>query len=130
MKKNEEEKVEQEPAVENQENEEKANSEELNNLTYEELLEKVDSLKEDALRSAAELENHKKRTANELVNALRYANSELLMSLIPSITSLEKALDNSEDEKKIDREGILLILDSFEKTLENFNIVPIKPTGE
>ena len=70
MKKNEEEKVEQEPSVENQENKEETKSEELNNLTYEELLEKVDALKEEALRSAAELENHKKRTANELINAL------------------------------------------------------------
>ena len=129
-KKENNEKVEQELNPETQEVGEKGNPEELNNLTYEELLEKVDSLKEDALRSAAELENHKKRTANELVNALKYANSELLMSLIPIVTSLEKALENSEDEKKIDREGILLILDSFEKTLENFNIVPIKPTGE
>ena len=49
MKKNEEEKVEQEPSVENQENKEETKSEELNNLTYEELLEKVDALKEEAL---------------------------------------------------------------------------------
>ncbi len=130
MKENEEDKVKQEPNPEEHKTEENNKSEELNNLTYEELLEKVHELKEDALRSAAELENHKRRTANELVNALKYANSELLMSLIPVITSLEKALDNAEDKEKIDREGILLILDSFEKTLENFNIVPIKPTGE
>ena len=102
-KKESNEKVEQELNSETQEVEEKGNPEELNNLTYEELLEKVDSLKEEALRSAAELENHKKRTANELVNALKYANSELLMSLIPIVTSLEKALENSQDEKKIDR---------------------------
>ena len=69
MKKNEEEKVEQEPSVENQENKEETKSEELNNLTYEELLEKVDVLKQEALRSAAEVQNHKKRTANELINA-------------------------------------------------------------
>ena len=68
MKENEEEKVEQEPAAENQENEEKANSEELNNLTYEEFLKRL-ALKEEALRSITELENHKKRTANELINA-------------------------------------------------------------
>ena len=100
-KKESNEKVEQELNSETQEVEEKSNPEELNNLTYEELLEKVDSLKEEALRSAAVLENHKKRTANELVNALKYANSELLMSLIPIVTSLEKALENSEDKRKL-----------------------------
>ena len=109
---------------------EQPNDADLNNLTYEELLEKVESLKEDSLRSAAELENFKRRTSNELSNALKYANTELLVSLVPIITSLEKAIENSGDDKKIDKEGILLILDSFEKTLENFKIVPINPSGQ
>ena len=102
----------------------------LNNLTYEELLEKVESLKEDSLRSVAELENFKRRTSNELSNALKYANTELLVSLVPIITSLDKAIENAADDKKIDKEGVLLILDSFVKALENFKIVPINPTGQ
>ena len=110
--------------------EDQQNDSDLNNLTYAELLEKVKSLKEDSLRSAAELENFKRRTSNELSNALKYANTELLISLVPIITSLEKAIENTGDDKKIDKEGILLILDSFEKTLENFKIVPINPSGQ
>ena len=102
----------------------------LNSLTYEELLEQVEKQKEETLRAVAELENFRKRSTNEISNALKYANSELLLSIIPLVTSLEKSIENSEDSKKIDKEGILLILDSFEKTLENFNIVPIKPTGQ
>ena len=102
----------------------------LNSLTYEELLEQVEKQKEETLRAVAELENFRKRSTNEISNALKYANSELLLSIIPLITSLEKSVENSEESKKIDKEGILLILDSFEKTLENFNIVPIKPTGQ
>ena len=105
-------------------------SEDLNSLTYEELLEQVEKQKEETLRAVAELENFRKRSTNEISNALKYANSELLLSIIPLITSLEKSIDNSEDSKKIDKEGILLILDSFEKTLENFNIVPINPSGQ
>tara|TARA_A100001015_G_scaffold43980_1_gene48318 strand:+ start:695 stop:1036 length:342 start_codon:yes stop_codon:yes gene_type:complete len=65
-----------------------------------------------------------------LSNALKFANTEILSSLIPIVTSLEKALENSEEKEKIDRQGILLILNSFEKILENFNIVPINPSGE
>ena len=102
----------------------------LNSLTYEELLKQVEKQKEETLRAVAELENFRKRSTNEISNALKYANSELLLSIIPLITSLEKSIENSEKSKKIDKEGILLILDSFEKTLENFNIVPIKPTGQ
>ena len=110
--------------------EDQQNDSDLNNLTYAELLEKVKSLKEDSLRSAAELENFKRRTSNELSNALKYANTELLVSLVPIITSLEKAIENTADDKKIDKEGVLLILDSFEKALENFKIVPINPSGQ
>ena len=102
----------------------------LNSLTYEELLEQVDKQKEETLRAVAELENYRKRSSNEITNALKYANSELLLSIIPLITSLEKSVEGSEDSEKIDKEGIMLILNSFEKTLENFNIVPIKPTGQ
>ena len=109
---------------------ESSDSNDLNNLTYEELLEQVEKQKEETLRAVAELENFRKRSTNEITNALKYANSELLLSIIPLITSLEKSIENSEDSKKIDKEGILLILDSFEKTLENFNIVPITPTGQ
>ena len=109
---------------------ESSDSDDLNSLTYEELLEQVEKQKEETLRAVAELENFRKRSTNEINNALKYANSELLLSIIPLITSLEKSIENSEDSKKIDKEGILLILDSFEKTLENFNIVPINPNGE
>ena len=102
----------------------------LNTFSYEQLLQQVTDSEEEVLRSRAELENFKKRTSNEITNTLKYANSELLSSLIPVITSLEKAIENSKEEKNIDKEGILLILNSFEKTLEDFNIVPIKPTGK
>ena len=105
-------------------------NENLNTLTYEELAEKVETLKEESLRSRAELENFKKRSSIELSNALKFANTEILSSLIPIVTSLEKALENFEEKEKIDRQGILLILNSFEKILENFNIVPINPSGE
>ena len=106
------------------------NDSELNTLTYEELQDKVDKLKEESLRSRAELENFKKRVSAEVANTLKYANRELLNALIPIITSIEKAVENSEDQKNIDKEGVLLILNSFEKTLENFNIAPINPNGE
>lgn len=118
-----------EEEVQTEDSQEEVNSE-LNNLTYEELLEEVDKKKEETLRAVAELENYRRRTSNELTNALKYANSELLLAIIPIITSLEKATTDLEDAEKIDKEGVLLILDSFEKTLENFNIVPINPTGQ
>ena len=126
--KKEEEKLEEENVKDEAQDIEE--QEDLNNLTYEELLEQVDKQKEETLRAVAELENFRKRSSNEITNALKFANSELLLSIIPLITSLEKSVEGSEESEKIDKEGILLILNSFEKTLENFNIVPINPSGQ
>ena len=50
-------------------------SADLNSLTYEELLEQVEKQKEETLRAVAELENFRKRSTNEISNALKYANS-------------------------------------------------------
>ena len=77
----------------------------LNSLTYEELLEQVEKQKEETLRAVAELENFRKRSTNEISNALKYANSELLLSIIPLITSLEKSVENSEESKKLTKKA-------------------------
>ena len=45
---------------------ESSDSDDLNNLTYEELLEQVEKQKEETLRAVAELENFRKRSTNEL----------------------------------------------------------------
>ena len=76
--------------------EEQQNDSDLNNLTYEELLEKVESLKEDSLRSAAELENFKRRTSNELSNALLSSLLVLLLKFSSSAADLsESSLSDS-----------------------------------
>ena len=45
---------------------ESSDSDDLNNLTYEELLEQVEKQKEETLRAVAELENFRKRSTNEI----------------------------------------------------------------
>ena len=79
--KKEEEKLEEENVKDEAQDVEE--QEDLNNLTYEELLEQVDKQKEETLRAVAELENFRKRSSNEITNALKFANSELLLSIIP-----------------------------------------------
>ena len=85
------------------EKEESGDDSELSTLTYEELQQKNEELQEEVLRARAELENFKKRVSAEVANTLKYANTELLNALIPIITSIEKAIDNTEDQKSIDK---------------------------
>ena len=60
-------------------------SEDLNSLTYEELLEQVEKQKEETLRAVAELENFRKRSTNEISNAL---NTQILNFCFQSFLSL------------------------------------------
>ena len=47
---------------------ESSDSDDLNNLTYEELLEQVEKQKEETLRAVAELENFRKRSTLSLIH--------------------------------------------------------------
>ena len=86
----------------------------------------------------------KARARQEIKKDTNFKNLSLKLSKLGAKTVLQsldligKNLANFSDQdhkkatyaKKIDKAGILLIVDSFEKTLENFNIVPINPSGQ
>ena len=81
-------------------------SEDLNSLTYEELLEQVEKQKEETLRAVAELENFRKRSTNEISNALKYANSELFcFQSFHSLLHLRNRLKILRTQKKLTKKA-------------------------
>ena len=56
--------------------------------------------KEQALRTAAELDNFRKRTAKERQDAMKYANGSLLETLLPVIDNFEFGLQAARQEGK------------------------------
>lgn len=56
----------------------------------------LDKFKDLALRSQAELENYRKRTAREKEDTIRYANTSLLERLLPVIDNFELGLEAAE----------------------------------
>lgn len=84
------------------------------------------------LRSAAELENYKKRVAKEKSDLIRYGNEELLKALLPVIDNLERALGHAQgkgDEEGI-KGGVEITLQQFLQILQRFGVTPIAAEGE
>jgi molecular chaperone GrpE len=84
------------------------------------------------LRSAADLENYKKRVAKEKTDLIRYGNEELLKALLPVIDNLERALGHAHAESNQEgiRGGVEMILQQFLQILQRFGVTPIAAEGE
>ena len=86
--------------------------------------------KEDHLRTAAELENTRRRAKEELEKAHKFAIERFAEHLLPVIDSLEAAAgDVSGDVNKI-REGVELTLRQLNNALEKGRVIVINPVGE
>jgi molecular chaperone GrpE len=84
------------------------------------------------IRSAADLDNYKKRAAQERSRLLKYQYEDLLRSLLPLIDNLERALNHAraggEDNSLV--EGVSLIAGMFKDVLEKFGVREIKAVDE
>ncbi len=102
------------------------------NKQIEELTEKAKLLEEEALRAKADLINYRKRKDEETSNLLKYANTDILLSLLPIIDNFERALkkENLTEEAKSYFEGVELIYNSLLKLLEDNEVKEIKALGE
>ena len=92
----------------------------------------IEALKDQLLRTVAELENIRRRASRDVENAHKYANEKLLEDLLPVLDSLEKALelpDQSDDAKAV-LEGIEISLRMFRETLERGGVLVVDPLGE
>jgi molecular chaperone GrpE len=82
-------------------------------------------------RLAADFENYKRRTRQELAERTQYANEELLRKLLPILDNFRRALDHAPN--GIDRgwfDGIKLIARQFEETLQAQGLSTIAAVGE
>jgi molecular chaperone GrpE len=99
----------------------------LEDMTKEELMDKVGEVQELAnrnydlyMRSQAEIENVRKRFQKEKRDLAKFANDTIIKQLIPVGDNLENAIAHATDKNALDalREGIDLTLKGFLDTLE------------
>jgi molecular chaperone GrpE len=82
-------------------------------------------------RLAADFENYKRRTRQELGDRTQYANEELLRKLLPILDNLRRALDHAPE--GIDRnwfDGLRMVVRQFEDTLQSQGVSAIPAVGE
>jgi molecular chaperone GrpE len=85
-----------------------------------------------ALRSQADFENYKKRSAREKEEAIKYANSSLLEKLIAIVDNFELGLEaaRAEGEKSPVFSGMSMVLKQLMDFLTDNGLQPIDATGQ
>lgn len=103
--------------------------------------EELDKLKEElaeekakSMRIQADMINFKKRKEDELASFYKYANADLIESLLPTIDNFERALnakvsDEASDEVKKYQEGFKMIYTNLVKLLNDYDVKEIDSLG-
>jgi molecular chaperone GrpE len=96
------------------------------------LQKQVNSLRDQLLRKAAEFENYKKRTENELSSFFKYASEALIIELLPVLDDFER-LFNSYNEKhdaETFKKGVELIYEKLEGILKKQGLKQMETNGK
>lgn len=103
-------------------------------LTVEEQLEaakkEVEQYKDKYLRAVAEFDNYRKRTLKEKAELLLNGSEKAVCAFLPILDDFERAIaDKTEDVNAI-KEGIQIIFNKFNKTLESLGVRKIETEGK
>jgi molecular chaperone GrpE len=97
-----------------------------------ELEKKVNQFKDLYLRKAAEFENYKRRTENEISNVYRFANENLISEMLPVLDDFNRVIKNWDDKHEIEsfKKGIEILYDKFNGLLEKQGLKEIDAEGK
>lgn len=102
--------------------------------TIEEQLEaakkEVEQYKDKYLRAVAEFDNYRKRTFKEKAELLLNGSEKAVCAFLPILDDFERAIaDKTEDVNAI-KEGMQIIFNKFNKTLESLGVKKIETEGK
>jgi molecular chaperone GrpE len=97
-----------------------------------ELESKVENLRDQLLRKAAELENYKRRTENEISGVYKFANEALITELLPALEDFNRMMKLWDEKHDIEtfKKGVELVYDKFRKILEKQGLKEIESVGK
>ena len=90
----------------------------------------VEKLKEVYLRLAADMENLRRRTQEDVAKAHKYAIESFAESLVPVRDSLEMALSVENQTPEALKDGVSATLRQLEAAFERGKVVVLNPVGE
>ena len=84
------------------------------------------------LRTIAEFDNSRKRVEREKEESLKYALESFVKELIPTIDSIERAIQSTKESQDVDAlaEGVKMICKGLLSTLEKRGVTPIEAVNE
>lgn len=85
--------------------------------------------KDKLLRTMAEFDNYKKRTAKEKDAMYEYAVADTVGKILPVIDTLKLSLAHAEESDPV-RQGVELTLKQFEEVLSKLNVKEIEAIGK
>jgi molecular chaperone GrpE len=92
--------------------------------------EELSNLKDQLLRTAAELDNARKRAQKDIVNARKYGSEYAVASMIPVRDSLDLALNASGEELPDTlRKGLEATMKLFDDNLVSLGVTVLNPQG-
>lgn len=89
---------------------------------------RVDKLEESLLRAKADFQNLQRRAAAEQIDAVRYANAELMKSLVKVVDDFERSLAAASKPENLPAvvEGVRLVYENLSKALSDHGLEPIE----
>jgi len=90
----------------------------------------IAELNDKLLRTHAEMDNLRKRTAREVEDARKFAVERFSTALLDVFDNLERALEVEEGNEAGLREGVKLTFDSWHAMMEKFQLNRIDAVGE
>ena len=96
--------------------------------TVESLREKVAALEDTLLRAKADFVNTQRRNEKSRLDAVQYANADLMRSLLGVLDDFERSLDAAGTAEDINTivEGVRLVYENFKKALCDHGLEPIE----
>jgi molecular chaperone GrpE len=92
----------------------------------------VEKWKDLALRTAAELDNFRKRSSREMQEARAYANADLLRGLFPILDTFQMGLEaaRAESEQSIVFQGLKMVQGMFGNYLRDLGVEEVPAEGK
>ena len=128
-----------EAAAEASENQESAETQESSEAKDEEkaaeapkepsLEEQIEELKKQALYKQAEFENFRKRTLKEKADLILAGGEKTITAILPVLDDFERAMADQSNDPAAIKEGMKLIFQKFQKTLESLGVKKIETDG-
>ena len=107
-------------------------AEELLNARVKELEEELASVKDKALRDAADTENYRKRLRQEKESAVKYANESIIRDLLDPLDNFSRAIEASEKTNDFEtmKQGVVMVQDQLVNILRrNWGLEQFSPEG-